>query len=333
MGAALRFKHADVPRQATEKARLKVVYGPDLGVVFVISGNQVSIGRGDENDIVLTDLKTSRRHAEFFFANNQWSVKDAGSANGITHNGKKTKGAVLKTNDTVTLGETTIEFVSPEAGTQVLRALPRNLEEIQAEQAAFSAQKKRVQALAEFGPPRRVAAPAAAAKTQGNPRVIVLVAVAGIAAYLILGSNDTKPVVKKAKTPEKSLASYLPPSDSGPVNKSAEVFFRSGFREYRQKNYLRARTQFETVLQIAPGHALAQLYLDNCTKAIDEAVKFDLDQGRKDYEGGSLKQAKLHYESILRLLYRDQSNPSYVEAKDQLGVVTKEMSGEDAKQP
>jgi pSer/pThr/pTyr-binding forkhead associated (FHA) protein len=328
MGAALKFKTADVPRQASEKARLKVVFGPDLGTVFVISGLRASIGRGEENDIVLTDLKTSRKHAEFVLVNNQWTVQDAGSANGITHNTKKVKTAVLKTSDTVTLGETTIEFVSPEAGTQVLRALPRDMNEIKADQAAFSAQQKRVRELAQIGAPTARRAPGAApAKSQGNPRVILLLAAVGAAAYFFMGGNDPAPVVKK-KAPEKSLATYLPQVDSGPVNRSAEVFFRSGFREYREKNYLRARTQFETVLQISPGHQLATLYLANCNKAIEDEVKFDLDQGRKDYEAGSLKQAKLHYESIMRLLFRDQSNPAYVEAKDQLGVVTKEMTGE-----
>jgi tetratricopeptide (TPR) repeat protein len=105
------------------------------------------------------------------------------------------------------------------------------------------------------------------------------------------------------------------------------MFLKSGFREYREKNYLRARIQFETVLQIDPSNSLAQRYLQNCNQAIDNEVKFELDRGKKSYESGALKQARLHYEAVLRLLNRDQSNPAFVEARDQLAVVMKEEAG------
>jgi hypothetical protein len=326
MGAALKFRTAGVPRQAQEKARLKVLHGPDTGAVFVISGLSASIGRGEENDIVLTDLKASRRHAEFSFLNNQWAVRDLGSANGIIYNGKTTRTSVIRSGDTVTLGETTIEFLTPEAGTMVLSALPRTLSEVESEQAQFRAQQDKVRNLARLGgPPGQIGSPAPhILSKEKNPRILLIVAALGIVAFVLFGSEDTpKRIMKRVETVP--LASYLPETDQA-VNKSAEVFFRSGFREYRQRNYLRARMQFETVLQIEPGHQLATLYLQNCNKAINEEVKFHLQHGKRAYEAGSLKQARLHYEAILRLLYRDQSNPSYIEARDQLATVNKEIA-------
>lgn len=326
MGAALKFRHADVPRQADERARLKVIYGPDAGATFVVNGISATIGRGEDCDVVITDLKASRRHAVLSLAVNGWSVQDLGSANGISHNGKATRGAAVKTGDTLTVGETTLEFLSSEAGTSILRAVPRSKDQIDAERDALDAQRARVRQLANIGGPK------AGPVTYGTPpsknsRGVLVLAMAVIIGFVLIDTNP-KPIPKKRIQRDTNLAQYLPATEDKAVNKSAEMFMKSGFREYREKNYLRARTQFETVLQIDPANQLAQQYVQNCNQAIDDLVKFELDRGRKAYESGSLKQSKIHYETVLRLLYRDQSNPAFIEARDQLTKVVKEMAEE-----
>lgn len=325
MGAALKFKHADVPRQASERARLKIIEGPDLGATYVVSGMKATIGRGEDCDIILSDLKASRKHAEIVLNGDHWNVRDLGSANGIKFNGKATRNAVVKTGDTVSLGVTTLEFVSPEAGTAMLRALPRSIDQVKADQAAFDAQKKKVRSLAQIGGAAKPAAAAGAAKAP--PKNILILAVAAVVGYVVFTASD-KPAILKKSTEKKDLAQFLPTNQDSAVSHSAEMFLKSGFREFREKNYLRARTQFETVLQIDPQNSLAQRYLQNCNQAIDGEVKFELDRGKKSYESGALKQARLHYEAVLRLLFRDQSNPAYVEARDQLAVVMKEAAEE-----
>lgn len=327
MGAALKFKHADVPRQASERARLKIVEGPDLGATYVVSSASATIGRGEDCDVILSDLKTSRKHAELVLVGDQWKIRDLGSANGIKCNGKVTRNAVVKSGDTVSLGATTLELISPEAGTAMLRALPRSIEQVQADQAAFEAQKKKVRQLAQIGGPAKPTAAAAPAAGKSPKGILILVALAAVG-YVVMTSSD-KPSVLRKHTEKKDLAQFLPStSTDAAVNHSAEMFLKSGFREFREKNYLRARTQFETVLQIDPSNTLAQRYLQNCNQGIDDEVKFELDRGKKAYESGALKQARLHYEGVLRLLYRDQSNPAYVEARDQLAVVMKEAAEE-----
>ena len=57
MSTALKFKSTTVPRQNNEQSRFKVVKGPDYGSVFVITGQTATIGRGEENDVVISDLK------------------------------------------------------------------------------------------------------------------------------------------------------------------------------------------------------------------------------------------------------------------------------------
>jgi len=44
--------------------------------------HELSIGRGEENDIVLTEPAVSRRHARLVWLESRWLVEDRGSANG-----------------------------------------------------------------------------------------------------------------------------------------------------------------------------------------------------------------------------------------------------------
>lgn len=316
MGAAVRFKQLSVPRQPGEQGRLKVLQGPDYGTVFVLTGAKMTLGRGEENDIMVSDLKASRRHAEISLGAQGWHVRDLGSANGLLHNGKATRDAKLRTGDTLTFGETTLEFMTAEAGTLMLVAPPRSGAELQAEQAALDAQKKKVRAMG---------AGMGSSVAGGKNKTILYVAVAGAAAFLLL-SGDPEPknkVAKKRGATTEDLSKYLPGAgavDPG-TERTAEQFFKAGFREYLAGNYLRAKTQFETVLQMAPGHTLATLYLENSETSIKEEVKFHIDQGKISMEAGKLKEAKAHYEAVLRILFRDQSNPSVVEARDQLEKV------------
>jgi len=66
---------------------------------------------------------------------------------------------------------------------------------------------------------------------------------------------------------------------------------------------------------------LARLYLQNSNKAINEEITFHLQKGRENRRAGKLKQAKIHYESILRLLHYEKSQKEYDEAQNQLNEI------------
>src|SRR4051794_4283449 len=98
MKNAIRYKNTNVPRQSNEVARLKVVQGPDEGAVYIVTGAKVTLGRGEDNDVTVVDLKTSRLHAEMSSNTKGWTIRDKASINGILHNGKSVKNAELKIN-------------------------------------------------------------------------------------------------------------------------------------------------------------------------------------------------------------------------------------------
>jgi pSer/pThr/pTyr-binding forkhead associated (FHA) protein len=356
MGAALRFKTSNVPRQQGERARVKVVRGPDRGIIFIITGGRAVVGRGDESDIVLADLKASRQHAEIVVApDGRWMVRDLNSANGVLHNGVNVKSAPLQRQDSVTIGETVLEFMTAEQATAMLVAPVRDLKQIEAEEKALEAQKKKIQEMARIqGLPKAASKPsegAEAATPAPGPgqhlnqllanKKLLLAAGGAAVLFLLLPDNPSPSPVPKPASPGATvsrndgkapntinLREYLPDAGVPTVVKSTDILFKNGFREYWQGNWLRARAQFETVLQILPNHPLALLYLRNCENQIADEVKWHLEKGRKDSQTGRLKSARGHFEAVLRLLYREKTSPAYIDADEQLKKVLKEMKVE-----
>jgi len=333
MSAAVKFKSTNIARQLGEVARLKVIQGPDYGSLYIINSSRVTIGRGEDNDMVISDLKSSRKHAEFSFtAGRGWSVKDLGSANGLDINGKAARAGDIRSGDTITVGETTFEFITADAGTSVLSSPAKSMSEAKANQVALSAQKSRVRAMGAIG---GSPLPAGAAPKKSKLPLPVLLGGVGVLAFLLFGldNNPAKPVTSRSGSvqnpddPKRDLASQpLPVNGSAlsPAERTAERFFKEGFREFNAGNYLRAKVQFENVLQIAPAHSLAHLYLQNCDRSIEAEVEFHQSNGRKSLEAGKLKEAKNHFQSIVRLLYRDPNNPALGDARIQLDKIAKE---------
>jgi pSer/pThr/pTyr-binding forkhead associated (FHA) protein len=78
---------------------------------YEISKSEITIGRGQTNDIVLQDTKASRMHARFEFnENGEVEVLDLGSTNGVKVNGVRVEKAVLKPEDVVVIGDSQIHF-------------------------------------------------------------------------------------------------------------------------------------------------------------------------------------------------------------------------------
>ena len=74
------------------------------GKTYAILRSPTSIGRRPDNDIVLVDKRVSRHHADILQQGGRWVVRDTGSTNGTSVNGKVVREAVLKPGDTISLG-------------------------------------------------------------------------------------------------------------------------------------------------------------------------------------------------------------------------------------
>lgn len=85
---------------------------------FVLDRPETTIGRGDDNDIVLTDRVTSLHHASVRYADDSWWISDHASRYGVRVNGDVADETELLAGDVVTIGtvDLTVEPVPAAAG-------------------------------------------------------------------------------------------------------------------------------------------------------------------------------------------------------------------------
>jgi len=109
--------------QGRPVATLVVRQGPQAGMSFPLSGNQVVIGREEGMDIALQDPESSRRHALISWRGGQFVIEDLGSTNGSFVNGVQiTAPQVLNPGDSIGIGQTALVFHTSE--TQMEAQIP-----------------------------------------------------------------------------------------------------------------------------------------------------------------------------------------------------------------
>lgn len=120
---AIRFMKDD-SREAIEDIYVESQTTPDEAVLTVVEaadnsmmgrrfafGQSISIGRGQDNDIVIQDGYVSHRHAVIELLNNLYVIQDLGSVNRTYVNGQEISGRqYLQTGDTISIGTVTFQF-------------------------------------------------------------------------------------------------------------------------------------------------------------------------------------------------------------------------------
>jgi FHA domain-containing protein len=95
---------------------------PDGAVHEIVIGGSVAVvGRDPSCDLVLNDPKSSRRHAVVESLPDGLVIRDTGSANGISVNGKKMERSALQTGDVFRVGDVEVTILGEhDAGTLVM---------------------------------------------------------------------------------------------------------------------------------------------------------------------------------------------------------------------
>lgn len=90
--------------------RLVIQSGPLAGQIVDLTKDSLTIGRGADNDVVISDNVVSRRHCQIQRAANDWMITDLGSANGTHVNGQRiTTPTLLRPGDLIRVGQTTLQ--------------------------------------------------------------------------------------------------------------------------------------------------------------------------------------------------------------------------------
>ncbi len=88
-----------------------IVRQPDRVAFSVELREGMTVGRHEQNAIILDDAKVSRQHASFGAAAGRWAVCDLGSTHGTFVNGVRTSASELSGGDQVQVGQVLLTFV------------------------------------------------------------------------------------------------------------------------------------------------------------------------------------------------------------------------------
>jgi len=92
------------------QAGLDVTYADGGAKQVRISAARTTIGRSEDNLLVLHDLQISTYHAEIIASSDGFLLRDLGSANGTTVNGEPITEAYLRNGDDIGMGDTHLTF-------------------------------------------------------------------------------------------------------------------------------------------------------------------------------------------------------------------------------
>lgn len=101
--------------------RLVIVSGPNRGSSFNLTDGENYIGRQNDNQIVLSSSRVSKRHCAIVVNSGQIFLRDEGSTNGTFVNGALTKQQTLRSGDKLGVGEFVLEIVRTAATMPVSR--------------------------------------------------------------------------------------------------------------------------------------------------------------------------------------------------------------------
>jgi hypothetical protein len=91
-------------------AGLDVAYADGGIKQFRIRGARTSIGRSEDNHLVLRDPRVSGRHAEIVVSRDGFVLRDLGTASGTSVNGRPATEAYLRVGDDIVMGDTHLTF-------------------------------------------------------------------------------------------------------------------------------------------------------------------------------------------------------------------------------
>ncbi len=103
-------------RLAEMRSRLRRVFAGEAPAPFVLAldwattGRPLTIGRSPACDVAIREPTVSRRHALLRFHDGAWMIKDLGSKNGLTVNGRRVGRASVGPGDLLGLGLAVVEL-------------------------------------------------------------------------------------------------------------------------------------------------------------------------------------------------------------------------------
>ncbi len=307
---------------------LEVIKGPHAGQKFSFDKVSVTIGRGTENQVVLSqDLRVSRVHAEIRNSDGQIFFVNLSQKNYVLVDGTKVEFQQISADCILTIGETEIHFrqktVQPKKNPLVIANPAHNKLKVSPPPPFMS---QPMPSSVKFIPPQ----PAAAS---GNRmRFFLIVGIIGLAAYFLLFNSPKKSKkgssIRGSEVIERDLQDSQDRIEilearvnkkNSLTNKRAEENFIKGFRDYQKGQYLRAKEYFRIVLNLNPEHVEARKYYEQATIKHRKLMEFNFIEGLKSKEKKNYRLCKSFLTQVLVLAQGDRTSyEKYEEAEKYL---------------
>lgn len=298
--------------------RLLCMTGKNKGLVFYLKGKRVVMGRSDSVDVQVLDTKSSREHAELTKLNETYIVTDLGSQNGIVVNDLKVSQHQLIDGDKIIIGQTVFKF-------NIINVVNDFDEDEDDDDEDDSDIEEEDDYEEELSPKKKKKKDEAAKKKK------LIYAVVGILLIAMMLPGESEKKKKKVVVQEKednSLAQVLKNRNRNYDRETEEkigVILHRGYRELREKNYIRAIEEFNMALILSPNHGRASAYLEKSKMLLDETVRSQFNKAKREIDSLKYKKSVRIYCSILRYLQERPEDERYKRAEKEIKVIIDEQ--------
>lgn len=300
---------------------VSVLSGPNKGTTYRVVAGKITMGRGPDNDVVVSDPKSSRNHVEIVAMADGFEIRDITDRNQIRVDGRECKRAPLQDGSVFELGGTQFRF-SNRALTAIVK--PSSSVPMAGDWNTNVAVPRPMPRSGVGGGLRR--------RPKGNSNIMWAgAAVIGVAVWL---SMNTPPKAKPSPTSEEQIAAEAKAVEkikesgsSRPKGVSlndlgynqAQQAYVAGFQDFRNGQYERALASFQACLSLFPQHQLCNRYMALTQRKFDELVQYHMVYGKKYRDQGQYGACSAAFRNVM-VMIKDQGNKRYQEAKDNLAA-------------
>jgi pSer/pThr/pTyr-binding forkhead associated (FHA) protein len=270
---------------------------------------ELLIGRSPQCDLQITsDKKVSREHAKIVMDERGVSIHNLNPNNKTFVNQQEVNSLALVPGSEIQIGETQLFFQleiyepSPEQMQQSIHAASGGIPERNISSNSEEQEKKK--------------------------RFYMIVGAVALLFVALMSMDNEEKVdnyeFRDAESIEEEItevykrkqdleAEYYSSGKNSEQYIKAKANYMQGMREYRARNYTRAISYFRASLSFFPGDPLAERYLAQAQRKLEEEIQYYLGRANSLKEKAKYKQAMSHYRHVLTLI-NDKEDISYKEA-------------------
>lgn len=109
-----------LPTVNLRQCKLVVLRGPQQGTEYVVQGEVIRVGKGDDNDLIMTDETVSRNHFEIVRDAKGYLLRDLQSTNGTFLDGAEIREAYIRAGAVIAAGAAELKFSPFEERIQIM---------------------------------------------------------------------------------------------------------------------------------------------------------------------------------------------------------------------